>query len=79
MRKSRFTEEQISDATSYRWSSRYGEMEVADARRLRTPEDENRNLKKLPTESLLDVTLKEMLERNFQCPAETCCDLGDRR
>jgi hypothetical protein len=54
-------------------------MEVADARRLRTPEDENRNLKKLPTESLLDVTLKEMLERNFQCPAETCCDLGDRR
>lgn len=44
-------------------------MEVADARRLRTPEDENRKLKKPPTESLLDVTLKEMLERNFQCPA----------
>ena len=52
----------ISDATFYNWRSRYGGMEVSDARRLRSLEDENRRLKKLLAESMLDVaTLKEAL------------------
>jgi putative transposase len=36
----------ISDATLYKWRSRYGGMEVSDARRLKALEDENRKLKK---------------------------------
>ena len=52
----------ISDATFYNWRSRYGGMEVSDARRLKGLEDENRRLKKLLAESMLDVaTLKEAL------------------
>ncbi len=56
----------ISDATFYKWRSHYGGMEVSDARRLKGLEEENRRLKKLLAESLLDVsTLKEMLGKNF--------------
>jgi len=52
----------ISDATFYNWRSRYGGMEVSDARRLKSLEDENRRLEKLLAESMLDVaTLKEAL------------------
>lgn len=52
----------ISDATFYNWRSRYGGMEVSDARRPKSLEDENRRLKKLLAESMLDVaTLKEAL------------------
>ena len=36
----------ISDATLYTWRSKYGGMEVSDARKLKTLEDENRRLKK---------------------------------
>ncbi len=56
----------ISDATFYKWRSRYGGMEVSDARKLKGLEEENRKLKKLLAESMLDVsTLKEMLGKNF--------------
>ena len=56
----------ISDARFYKWRSRYGGMEVSDARKLKALEDENRRLKKLLAESMLDAsTLKEMLGKNF--------------
>lgn len=56
----------ISDATFYKWRSRYGGMEVSDARRLKSLEDENRRLKTLLAETMLDAsTLKEMLGKNF--------------
>lgn len=56
----------ISDATFYKWRSRYGGMEVSEARKLKALEEENRKLKKLLAESMLDVsTLKEMLGKNF--------------
>ena len=56
----------ISDATFYKWRSKYGGMEVSDARRLRALEAENAKLKKLLAESVMDVsTLKEMLGKNF--------------
>ena len=55
----------ISDATFYTWRSKYGGMEVSDAKRLRVLEDENAKLKKLLAESMLDVsTLKDLLAKN---------------
>ena len=42
-----------SDATFCNWRSRYGGMEVSDARRLKSLEDENRRLKKLLAERSL--------------------------
>ena len=56
----------ISDATFYKWRSRFGGMEVSDARKLKGLEEENRKLKKLLAESMIDnATLKEMLTKNF--------------
>jgi putative transposase len=42
----------ISDATFYKWRSRYGGIEVSDARRLKALEEENRKLKKLLAEAV---------------------------
>ena len=56
----------ISDATFYKWRSKYGGMDVSDAKKLKALEEENRKLKKLLAETVLDAaTLKEMLSRNF--------------
>jgi putative transposase len=56
----------ISDATFYKWRSRYGGMEISDARKLKALEEENRRLKKFLAETMLDAsTLKEMLGKNF--------------
>jgi putative transposase len=56
----------VSNATFYKWRSRYGGMEVSDARKLKALEDENRRLKKLLADTMLDAaTLKEMLTKNF--------------
>ena len=56
----------ISDATFYKWRSKFGGMEVSEAKRLRTLEDENAKLKKLLAELMMDVsTLREMLGKNF--------------
>ena len=56
----------ISDATFYKWRSKYSGMEVSDARRLKTLETENAKLKKMLAEQMMDVaTLKEMLGKNF--------------
>lgn len=56
----------ISDATFYNWRSKYGGMDVSDAKRLKGLEAENAKLKKLLAEQMMDVaTLKEMLGKNF--------------
>ncbi|SDF92400.1 putative transposase [Thalassobaculum litoreum DSM 18839] len=56
----------ISDATFYKWRSKYGGLEVSEAKRLKQLEDENARLKKLLAESVMDVsTLREMLGKNF--------------
>ena len=55
----------ISDATFYKWKAKYGGMEVSDAKRLKALEDENRRLKKLLAESMLDnAALKDLLGKN---------------
>ncbi len=56
----------ISDATFYNWRNKYGGLDVSEAKRLRTLEDENKKLKKLLAELMLDIaTLKELLGKNF--------------
>jgi putative transposase len=56
----------VSDATFYKWRRKFGGMEVSDAKKLKALEDENRRLKKLLAESVLDVaTLRELLTKNF--------------
>ena len=55
----------ISDATFYKWKAMYGGLEVSEARRLKSLEDENRRLKKLLAESMLDnAALKDLLGKN---------------
>ena len=56
----------ISQPTFYAWKSKFGGMEVSEAKRLKALEDENRKLKKLLAEQVMDnATLKEMLGKNF--------------
>ena len=40
--------------TFYRWKSKYGGLEVSDAKRLRALEDESRKLKTLVADLMLD-------------------------
>jgi len=49
----------FSDASFYTWRSKFGGMEVSDAKRLKAMERENARLKKLLAEAMLD---KEALE-----------------
>ena len=55
----------ISDATFYNWKAKFGGMTVSEAARLRALEEENRRLKKLLAEWMLDVSaLKDLLGKN---------------
>ena len=54
----------ISSATCYKWNAKYGGLEVSDARRLKTLEDENAKLKKLLAEAMLDnAMLKDIASK----------------
>jgi putative transposase len=56
----------ISEATLYNWKAKYGGLEMSDAKRLRSLEEENRKLKKLLAESMLDqAALKELLTKKW--------------
>ena len=56
----------ISGATFYKWKSKYGGMDVSDAKRLRSLEDENAKLKKLLAETMLDnAILKDVNSRKW--------------
>jgi putative transposase len=56
----------IAEGTYYRWKSRYGGMEVSEARRLKALEDENRRLKQLLAEKELDISvLKAALSKKY--------------
>jgi putative transposase len=51
----------ISSATFYKWKGKYGGLEVSEARRLKSLEDENTKLKKLLAEAMLDnAVLKDL-------------------
>lgn len=49
----------ISEPTFYRWKKKYGRLGVAEIRRLRQLEDENKRLKRLVADLVLD---KQMLQ-----------------
>lgn len=88
MKRSRFSEEQISailkeqesgvsvadlcrkhgvsDASIYKWKAKFGGMDVSEARRLRTLEDENAKLKRMLADAMLDnVALKDLLGKKW--------------
>ena len=45
----------VYEATIYNWKAKFGGMEVSEAKRLRTLEEENAKLKKLLAEQMLDA------------------------
>ena len=56
----------ISSATFYKWKSKYGGLEVSDARRLKELESENAKLKRLLADAMLDkAALKDLLAKKF--------------
>ncbi len=56
----------ISAATFYNWKSKYGGMEVSEAKKLRSLESENAKLKKLLAEAELDkAMLKDALTKKW--------------
>lgn len=55
----------VSEATIYTWKSKFGGMEVSDAQKLRSLEDENRRLKHLVADLSLDKeVLKAVISKN---------------
>ena len=56
----------IAPGTFYRWKSKYGGMEVSDAKRLKGLEDENRRLKQLVADQALDIAmLKDVCSKKW--------------
>ena len=56
----------VSPTTFYKWRAKYGGMAVSDAKRLRALEEENRRLKQLLADAMLDnQALKGLLAKNW--------------
>jgi putative transposase len=56
----------VSDASIYKWKAKFGGMDVSEARRFRTLEDENAKLKRmLAGVALGDVALKDLLGKKW--------------
>ena len=56
----------FSDASFYLWRSKFGGMDVSDAKRLKALESENARLKKLLAESMLENEVtREALRRKY--------------
>ena len=56
----------VSEATIYNWKAKYGGMEVSEAKRLRSLEDENAKLKHLLADAMLDnAALKDLLTKKW--------------
>ena len=56
----------IAPGTFYRWKSKFGGMEVSDAKRLKKLEDENRKLKTMVADLMLDnKILKDVNSKNW--------------
>jgi putative transposase len=56
----------ISKATFHRWKRKYGDMDIADAKRLKELEKENAELKKMLAESMLENrVLKEVNSKKW--------------
>ncbi len=56
----------ISEQTYYRWKSKYGGMDVSDAKRLKELETENNRLKRMVADLMLDnQILKDVNSKNW--------------
>lgn len=56
----------MSSASLYGWKAKYGGMEVSDAKKLRSLEDENGKLRKLLADAMLDnAALKDLLGKKL--------------
>ena len=56
----------ISEATFYKLKGKFGDLEVSEAKRLRTLEEENAKLKKLLAEAMLDIAvLKDISSKKW--------------
>jgi len=56
----------VSEATIYNWKSKYGGLEVSEAKRLRELEEENAKLKRLLADQMLDAAvLRELLAKKW--------------
>ena len=56
----------ISDATFYNWRSKYGGMEASDAKRLKDLEQENRRLKQMLADTMLEnQAIKDVLSKKW--------------
>lgn len=57
---------EVSEATFHRWRNQYGGMKSEEAKRLRQLEDENKRLKEIVADLILDnKILKQILEGNW--------------
>jgi putative transposase len=59
----------VTDQTLYNWKSKYGGMEVSEAKRLKSLEDENRRLKEIVADLSLD---KEALKAVIRKTGGAC-------
>ena len=56
----------IGESTFYKWKSKYGGLEVNEARRLKSLEDENARLKRIVADLTLDkMALQDVLSKNW--------------
>ena len=56
----------VSDASIYKWKAKFGGMEVSEANRLKTLEDENTRLKRLLADAMLDnAALKDLVGKKW--------------
>jgi len=56
----------ISEATFYNWKSKFGGLDLSEAKRLKQLEGENARLKKLLADSMLDnAALKDLLSKKW--------------
>ena len=56
----------VAKQTIYAWKAKFGGMNVSEAQRLRSLEDENRKLKRLVADQALDlVVLKDIVSKKW--------------
>jgi putative transposase len=76
----------VSSATFYKWKAKFGGLDVSDAKRLRSLEDENGRLKRMLADAMLDnAALKDLLGKSGDARRATggggvsASDLRDER
>lgn len=56
----------ISEQTFHRWKAKFGGMEVSEAKRLKSLEDENRRLKQMVADQALEIqAIKAVLGKKW--------------